>query len=231
MSEFYLFDTGSRGGVPARWHQLAKEIHVVGFEPDQEECDRLNGLAASTPFLSERHYPVALSGQDGVRRFYKARSPALSGFHKPIKETFERFSGDPDRADILDSTMMHVRSLTSFCTENKIWPTFLKLDVQGAEFDIISTLHKMDEILGIEIELQVLPLYGGSFTNFTQPAAFLQISGFEPWWFKPIYWVADHGGHTRISHFDALYINKRSKAMDDPRMELVLRAYDEEIGA
>lgn len=231
MSEFYLFDVGSRDGVAERWHEVDKEIHVIGFEPDPEECEIRNGNSIGTPFLSEKHYPIALSGFDGARRFYRTRSPALSGFYKPIKETFERFSGDPDRADILDSTMIHARGLTSFCIEHKIWPTFLKLDAQGAEFDIISTLHKMDEILGIEIELQVLPLYEGRFTNFTQPAAFLEISGFEPWWFKPIYWTADHGGYIRISHFDALYINKRSKAMDDPRMELVLRAYDKEIGA
>lgn len=228
MSDFYYFDVGSRRGAPARWYELAEDVHVVGFEPDQEECTRLNERAASTPFLSEKHYPVALSSQDGARQFYVTRDQALSSFYRPIKSTFEGYKGDPDRADVMSVLLQPTRSLTSFCTEIGVWPTFLKLDTQGAEFDILSTLLRSDEILGIEIELLVLPFYEGAFTNFTQPQALLQAFNFEPWWYKPMYWVADHGGYNRIAWFDALYIN--SRAMNDPRMGLVLRAYEEEIG-
>lgn len=226
MSDFYYFDIGSRRGVPARWYEQAKEINAVGFEPDEEECDRLNESTISTPFVSEVHYPTALSNQDGIRKFYVVRDPALSGFYKPIKATFEQFEGDPDRADVLEALSLRAESLSTFCNSKKLQPSFMKIDAQGAEFDIISTFYGLREVLGVEIELQVLPLYDGKFTNYSQSQAFLESLGFDMWWIRPQYWKFKEYDFRRIAWFDALYIN--SNMLDDPRMKIVFKAYDKE---
>lgn len=234
MSEFYLFDIGSRGKVAARWRKLAKEVHVVGFEPDQEECDRLNKAAEHTPFLSERHYPIALSSYSETRKFYIARSPALSGFYKPIKDTFEPFEGDPDRADILETINLPVKSLASFCTREDVRPDFLKIDTQGAEYDILRTFL-LKEVLGIEVELQVLPLYEAKVlslhntkvTEYTTVQALLKRAGFGLWWIRPQYWTFRETKWRRLAWFDALYINLEK--LDDPRMKIIYRAYEGEV--
>ncbi len=226
MSDFYYFDIGSRRGVPARWHEQAKEVSAVGFEPDEEECNRLNESTASTPFASEIHYPIALSNQDGMRKFYVVRSPALSSFYKPIKATFEHFEGDPDRADILGEVFVRVESLSTFCNSKKIMPSFMKIDTQGAEFDIMSTFYGLREVLGVEVELQVLPLYDGKFTHYSQSQAFLESMGFDMWWIRPQYWKLKDRDFRRIAWFDALYINRNM--LDDPRMKIVFRVYEKE---
>ena len=56
-----LIDVGSRWGIHPRWGRLANRLQVIGFEPDPDECRRLNrnhnGKAA--------FYPVALSDKPG----------------------------------------------------------------------------------------------------------------------------------------------------------------------
>lgn len=230
MSEFYYFDIGSRGRVAARWRKLAKEVHVVGFEPDQEECDRLNEAAKHTPFLSEKHYPVALSSYSAVKNFHVTRSPALSGFYKPIKDTFEQFQGDPDRADILETVDLPVETLASFCNRENVRPDFMKIDAQGAENVILLGMHAgSDKVLGVEVELQVLPLYDGILTRYPKVQELLEFSGFDLWWIRPQYWKYKGTGRKRIAWFDALYINRWK--LDDPLMEIVYRAYEMELGS
>lgn len=231
MSEFYYFDIGSRGRVAARWRSLAIEVHVVGFEPDQEECDRLNKAAEHTRFLSEKHYPIALYGHSEIRKFHITRSPALSGFYKPIKDTFEQFEGDPDRADVLDTVELRVESLADFCRRENVRPDFIKIDTQGAEYPILGSFrfNVLNEVMAVEVELQVLPLYAGMLARHTGVQDLLESSGFDLWWIRPQYWKYRETGRKRLAWFDALYMNRGK--LDDPRMEIVYRAYEMELGS
>jgi FkbM family methyltransferase len=233
MSEFYYFDIGSRGNVAARWRKLAKEVHVVGFEPDRLECNRLNKEARNTPFLSEKHYSVAVHGQLGLTRFYIARSPALSGFYKPIKKTFEQFKGDAERADVLKTVKLQAVSLSVFCERENVRPDFIKIDTQGAEYAILESFRfdGLYEVLAVEVELQVLPLYAGNagvLPRYTKVQQLLESSGFDLWWIRPQYWKYKGTGRKRIAWFDALYMNRGK--LNDPKMEIVYRAYEMELG-
>ena len=40
-----VVDVGARGGFSPAWDVLQDQVRLIGFEPDTEECDRLNADA------------------------------------------------------------------------------------------------------------------------------------------------------------------------------------------
>jgi len=171
----------------AHWHKVAKDVHVIGFEPDPAECKRLNWQTKSSPFKSEEHFAVALSGADGDRTFYVTRDPACSSLYKPNKKWFEHDNGDPDRADVIETRNIYTRSLRSFCNEQVRWPDFIKIDAQGAEGEILNGYTFLAGAYGVEVEVLALPLYSGiEHTSFIVQAI-LNLHGFRPWAIQPMY--------------------------------------------
>jgi hypothetical protein len=52
-----FIDVGMRAGIPNYWSLLRDQLHVIGFEPDEPECYRLNALKTE---WSQTCYPYAL---------------------------------------------------------------------------------------------------------------------------------------------------------------------------
>ena len=229
MSDFHLFDIGSRGMVPARWHKLSDEnIRITGFEPDIEECERLNHSALSTIFTTEIHHPLAVSEVNGFRDFWVTKDRALCSFHKPNELIFRNYQGKPDRADIVRIESIPTITLNKFCEEIGIQPHFIKIDTQGTEYSILKNYEGLKNVLGLEVELLVLPLYEGMFTNFTLCQRYLETWRFRPWWIEPVYWQSLQGNYRRLAWFNALYINERF--LNHELMPIIYKAYAEEIG-
>ena len=57
-----VVDVGCRWGADAWWSELPG-TRVIGFDPDEDECRRLTGLAVGDP--PARFVPVALGGRAG----------------------------------------------------------------------------------------------------------------------------------------------------------------------
>lgn len=45
-----IVDVGARGGLDPRWERFHPVLELVAFEPDPDECERLNRGAASLPY-------------------------------------------------------------------------------------------------------------------------------------------------------------------------------------
>jgi len=70
-------DIGAREGITPDLLPLAPAVEAYGFEPDPDECARLNQRfqAAPTPWRRVTFLPVALAGGGGERtlHFYRMR--------------------------------------------------------------------------------------------------------------------------------------------------------------
>lgn len=205
----HLVDVGARAGTHRRWTRFAELLDVTGFEPAADECAALN--AAAPP--RHRYLPYALSDRAAVQTFHVCRQAGYSGLYPPNRPFLAPF------ADAIRSGM-HVErtvpitttTLDTIHAATPIRADCLKIDVQGAELDI---LRGAERVLAntkiVELEVEFNPQYEGQ-PLFSEVDAYMRSQGFllrglrrTAW-----RWQSDHGlsNTTRggqIMHGDALY--------------------------
>ena len=146
-----IVDVGSRGGFEPQWDVYGDSARLIGFESDAEECDKLNALRSGL----RRHYPVALHRDKGTRPFYVTKHTAASSFFKPYSRFLDRLPESVNRT-IKEERMLETLDLDSFLGEEDVGAVdFIKLDTEGAEYDILlgakNTLSK--SVFGISLEM------------------------------------------------------------------------------
>lgn len=177
-SKIVVFDVGARGG---NWgnkalRQLLKDgyCRLVGFEPDEKECEKLN---EATP-ANETYYPFALSEIEGKKSFYRTHSAGNCTFYRPRKNYLNQFVPG-DQYAVENIVDMPVTTLDTFLKERKLKPPdFLKMDVEGSELDILKGGNKaLESVFGIELEVWFNQIYEGQ-PLFYDVHNYLQERGF-----------------------------------------------------
>jgi FkbM family methyltransferase len=168
-----LVDVGMRAGIPSYWTMLKDQLHVVGFEPDVAECDRLNALEVGWTQIC---YPYALDSRAGARSLYlRDHNRAADGLFR--RTWWSKRFGLGSAGGIVESRSyrkwedleyrvprreIQTRSYAEVAAaEHLPRPDFIKIDVEGAELDVLqgaAQLFVPDGVLGIEIEVRLLPL-------------------------------------------------------------------------
>ncbi len=146
-----VVDVGSRGGFEPQWDVYGDSARLIGFEPDAEECDKLN--ARESGF--RRHYPIALHRDKGARPFYVTKHTAASSFYKPYSRFLDRLPESVNRT-IKEERMLETLDLDSFLDEESIGAVdFIKLDTEGAEYDILLGAKKAlsKSVFGVSLEM------------------------------------------------------------------------------
>ncbi len=171
-----VVDVGARGGFEGHWSLYDNQIRLIGFEPDVEECERLNQEASTK---EKRYFPIALHQSRGKWPFYVTAYPASSGFYRPDMKFWKRF---PDERNLAVTGIVEIDTidLDTFAVENCIGPIdFIKLDVEGAELEVLKgakrTLEK--SVFGLSVEVVFLPVHENQAT-FRDIDSFLQPLGF-----------------------------------------------------
>jgi FkbM family methyltransferase len=171
-----VVDIGARGGTEPHWGPYGGSIRFIGFEPDKEECEKLN---QNLPEGSEdKFYPVALHKDKGERTFY-IQAPSSSGFYEADPKLVKRFV-DEDTVRVRGTAALKTTDLDSFAAENNFPEIdFIKTDAEGGDFDIIQgaagQLRK--SVLGISSELYISP-WRGEGRGLTEAEQFLRPLGF-----------------------------------------------------
>jgi len=171
-----VVDVGARGGFERHWSFYGDQVELIGFEPESEECKRLNQQASGT---RNRYFPVALGESTGKRTFYVTRYPPSSGFYKPDMNFWHRFA-DEIHLSVVKEIEINTADLDHFAHENGLGSIgFMKLDVEGAELSILKgakeTLGKT--VFGLSIEVEFYPCHEGQ-PLFSDVDAFVRSLGF-----------------------------------------------------
>ena len=92
-----VVDVGARGGIEWFWKAFGEGVCIIAFEPDAQECARLQAEApTSTTYL-----PLALDAARGKRTLHVARFAAASSFYPNDQAWCSRF--DVGESLIVDS--------------------------------------------------------------------------------------------------------------------------------
>ena len=177
VKPLYL-DIGSAGGLTRYWKHFheAEIIDVIGIDINEKwksNIDQIN---------------QALGKENGNFNFYVTRHPGCSSFLKPKKDIVELFDIEK-YFDIKEIKTVEVVRFDELVDNNLCRvPHFLKLDIQGYEYDCLSGFGKyLNEVLALELEVQFVEIYEGQ-KLFYQIHEFLTKKGFTIRDLEPVHW-------------------------------------------
>lgn len=183
-----LIDVGAIGELPDPWFDKARLVkNLLRFEPREGPSVHPNIISLD----------YALGGRNEVREFhiYRGNNSHGSSFYEPNVEFVDanfaklKKAGSPklaqtwhERAKLDKTIQVQCRTLDSVLEELQLDFTFdfLKIDAQGAEYDILSGSERFltNHCLGLQLELFRYPMYKGIALK-DEVVAFLKARGFE----------------------------------------------------
>lgn len=144
---------------------------VVGFEPVQAECDKLNAMNMA----GQRYLPYFI-GDGSERTFVLTNASMTASLYEPNTRLIRRFNQlesvmqPVQRSPVKTTRLDDVGEITA-CD-------FLKIDVQGADLDVLKGAERLLEgVLFVHCEANFLPLYEGC-PLFADLDAHLRSKGF-----------------------------------------------------
>ena len=155
-----VVDIGARGGIEWYWRVFGDHVRIIAFEPDPEECRRLNERAGkNVTFIA-----AALGSTSGPRTLYVMRHADSTSFYAGVPEWNRRYVF-ADNAGIEREITVQTTTLRDALQGQE--PDFIKLDAEGAEFDILCGAD-LAPVLGLVAELNLgqAPTGQPSFADF-----------------------------------------------------------------
>jgi FkbM family methyltransferase len=183
-------DIGARGGAHPLVEPIAGLTAVLGFEPDVEECDRLNGDVSVAERWAKFHIePIALAEGDGVARLHFLSTPTnhsllrpnLGFTHRYNMVKWQEIGGAPIKTTSLDKVLFDIRAKEDY------WGEFVKLDTQGTEYEILRGAQRTiaERTVAIVSEVEFFQVMEGQ-KLFSEVEMFLRQRGFAFYGFATI---------------------------------------------
>lgn len=150
-------DVGSRGGIDPDLEPIAWAVSAWGFEPDPDALRRLE-QAGPGPWRELRHLPVAIGAGTGERELHVPRSPEGASLlrHNPA---VARGFAYRDLFEVERVIPVSTLGLDEAIAKHGIpAPSFLKLDVEGAELEVLEGAPAaLESAVAIKTEVSFLP--------------------------------------------------------------------------
>lgn len=146
--KFKIIDVGARGGIEGYWKHLDDQIEAIGFEAQRYKLKKFQ--AENTQLL-----PIVLSDLKKVTNFYISRYKPSSSLYPPNIKFLKRF---PDIKNLRVTKKIKVETMTLDSYLKNIGKEkidFMKLDVEGAELEILKGAKKTinSGLLGLSVEV------------------------------------------------------------------------------
>lgn len=148
-----IVDAGAAAYETDPYARLSQQglCDVVGFEPNADNCAKRNADARP----GHRYLPYAL-GDGRARRFYECQNPLTSSLYRPNAAMLEKFSCIS--LPVVGEHDIQTHRLDDLAEIQDI--DYLKLDVQGAELDIILGAPRLiQSTLLVHTEVEFIPIY------------------------------------------------------------------------
>jgi len=155
--EFIFCDVGARWGIEGAWKSFCKLIKSVSFEPDKNEYKLLCNKKKANDVV----YQYALYKEKKKVSLNLTKSRGCSSIYKPNDE-FVRLYPEHERFEIDQKVDVEATSLDILHKEKQLNDLdFIKIDVQGAELDVLAggEAFLSENILGIEVEVEFHQIY------------------------------------------------------------------------
>jgi FkbM family methyltransferase len=210
-----IIDVGARGGLNERWRPYADVVDMIGFEPDAAECDRLTRADRTGGHV--RFLPYALGDAAGRRTFYLCQEPRCSGLYPPNEPFVAAFAPAIARSmTLVRETELDVVPLDAIAEREKLSPAGIKIDVQGAEVDVLRGGAKtLRGTKVVELEVEFNAQYRGQ-PLFADVDRYMREQGFALLGLRRTFWRRRDGisaarspAGGQIVHGDVLYFNER----------------------
>lgn len=172
-----VVNVGARGGCEPHWRLYKDQVKVIGFEPDEKECNRLNTAEKNKKI---RYYNGLLWESSGKRPFYVTKYVPGSSIFKPSREFWSRFP-DGEVLNIKKKLQIETITLDEFAQNNiREDIDFIQLDVEGAELSVLRGAQKIlkKSVIGLTLEVAFVQLHQGQ-PLFADIDRFLRPHGFE----------------------------------------------------
>ena len=142
-------------GTPAVYAPLLqdKRTTVVGFEPVQTECDRLNHMFGPV----HRFFPYAI-GDGGKASFHRCNYTMTSSLLQFDRELIRHFQNLPEFCQVTEVTEVQTVRLDDIPEAHGA--DYIKLDVQGAEGQVLAGARAcLDSVLVVHTEVEFVQIY------------------------------------------------------------------------
>jgi FkbM family methyltransferase len=152
-------DVGARWGVSEPWKNILTLLDLVYFEPDREEFEALKKRMRS----NDAGYDYALYSRSGSVDLHLTKARECTSILTPDYDLLQRFPQELlGMYEIENTISIQAKTIDEIYYEDKTLNIdFIKLDVQGAELEIMKGGHEFLEnhLIGAEIEVEYLPIY------------------------------------------------------------------------
>jgi FkbM family methyltransferase len=166
-----VIDVGSLGNLPEPWLSNARYIrNLLSFEPLENAGRRKNVIISSNALWSEncsRNFYIYKGFRSSGSSLFEQNFEYVDRNFEQLKNTGPKHLAETwrERSQLIKTTEIECKTLDSTIEEMNL-PflfDFLKIDAQGAEYDILngSMNFLKDSCLGLHLELFNIPLYKG----------------------------------------------------------------------
>jgi FkbM family methyltransferase len=146
--------------------------HVIGFEPGEAECEKLNSRFTGT----HRFYPFFI-GDGGPATFYETNMNMTGSLFRPNKLLLEQFVNLHELTTLVGEHSITTRRLDDLDGLGDV--DMVKIDVQGAELAVFKGAERvLSKALFVHAEVEFVELYEGQ-PLFAEIDQFLRASGFQ----------------------------------------------------
>jgi hypothetical protein len=196
LSEFMLIDIGCSGGIDEVWRGFGPRLRALAIDPNVAEIERLRSsethpgveyLAAFAGLPANHPFSLRKAGRDPLERSPWTRLSVVKSLElmKSRRQTLPPELGALGAGMLAPDTKIskEVIAVPAYLQDSKIHSVdFLKIDVDGPDFEILNSFDSALEtlgVLGVGIEVSYFGSAADTDYTFHNVDRFMKARGFE----------------------------------------------------